>query len=64
MSSETLLPKKDKPEEKSIQTLVKENILPGITVAMVSVPLSTALAMAAGATPMMGLITAMWGPMI
>ena len=32
--------------------------------ACVSVPLSTALAMAAGATPMMGLITAIWGPMI
>jgi SulP family sulfate permease len=42
--------------------IVKENFLPGITVALVSVPLSTALAMAAGATPMMGLITGIYGP--
>jgi len=41
---------------------VKENFLPGVTVALVSVPLSTALAMAAGATPMMGLITGIYGP--
>ena len=64
MSSESLLPKKGAPAEKTLGTLVKENFLPGVTVAMVSVPLSTALAMAAGATPMMGLMTGIYGPMI
>jgi SulP family sulfate permease len=64
MSSETLLPKKGQEEEKTLGQLVKENFLPGVTVALVSVPLSAALAMAAGATPMMGLITAIWGPLI
>ena len=64
MSTEGLLPKKGVPAEKTLGTLVKENFLPGVTVAMVSVPLSTALAMAAGATPMMGLMTGIYGPMI
>ena len=42
--------------------LTKENIVPGITVALISVPLCTALAIAAGADPMMGLMTAVYGP--
>jgi MFS superfamily sulfate permease-like transporter len=44
--------------------LVKENIGPGITVALVSIPLSTALAIASGATPIMGLSAAIYGPCI
>lgn len=61
MSKESLLGKKGAAEKDMLQ-IVKENILPGITVALVSVPLSTALAMAAGASPMMGLITGIYGP--
>lgn len=53
---------KEKKPEKDTKQLVKENFLPGVTVALVSVPLSSALAMAAGASPMMGLITAIYGP--
>ena len=49
-------------EEKTIMQKVKENIIPGITVALVSVPLSTALAIAQGAKPMMGLSTAVYAP--
>jgi len=41
---------------------IKENLGSGMTVALVSIPLSTALAMASGATPMMGLSAAIYGP--
>ena len=44
--------------------LVKENIGSGITVALVSVPLSTALSIASGCTPMMGLSAAIYGPLV
>jgi len=47
-----------------LKGLVKENFMPGITVALVSVPLSCALAIAQGATPMMGLDTAIYGPAV
>lgn len=43
-------------------TKVKENWISGATVALVSVPLSAALAIASGCTPMMGLATAIFGP--
>lgn len=49
-------------DKEKAKKLFKENIYSGITVALVSLPLSTALAMAQGATPMMGLSTAVWGP--
>jgi len=39
---------------------VKENWKSGITVSLVSLPLSISLAIAAGATPVMGVITAIW----
>ena len=42
--------------------LTRENIGPGTTVALVSIPLSIALAMASGATPIMGLSAAIFGP--
>jgi len=55
-----------KPVEESqgdrIKRLVKENMYSGITVALVSLPLSSALAMAQGATAMMGLTTGIFGP--
>ena len=38
----------------------KGNIKPGLTVALVSIPLSISLAIAAGATPVAGIITAIW----
>ena len=44
--------------------LVKQNLGPGIVVSLVSIPLSTALAMASGCTPMMGLSTAVYGSAI
>ena len=41
-----------------------ENFGPGITVSLVSIPLSCALAIASGGTPMMGLSSAIYGPAI
>lgn len=52
----------DKMDAAKIKQLVKENMYSGITVALVSLPLSSALAMAQGATAMMGLTTAIFGP--
>jgi SulP family sulfate permease len=45
-----------------MKQLFSENIYPGITVALVSLPLSCALTMASGGTAMMGLTTAIYGP--
>ena len=63
-----LLPKRGQAEEKPMGEIVlqltKENIIPGITVALVAVPLSIGHAIAAGATANMGLITAIYGPML
>lgn len=47
-----------------IRQLVNENFYSGVTVALVSIPLSSALAMAQGGTAMMGLTTAIYGPAI
>ena len=44
--------------------LIKENIGPGITVALVAIPLSVALSIASGATPIMGLSTGIFAPCI
>lgn len=41
-----------------------ENWKPALTVALVSIPLSIALAVASGATPMMGIITAVWAGLL
>ena len=43
---------------------IKQNILPGLTVALVSVPLSTALAIASGLQPMKGLSAGIYGPLM
>jgi SulP family sulfate permease len=40
----------------------KKSWMPGLTVALVSVPLSTALSIASGCTPSMGISTAVFGP--
>jgi len=47
-----------------LKQLVRENFFSGITVALVSIALSPALAMAQGGTAMMGLATAIYGPAI
>ena len=52
------------PTQESLRQKLKTNIIPAITVALVSVPLSSALAMASGSTPMHGLTTAIYGPAI
>lgn len=39
---------------------IKQNWKSGLTVSFVSIPLSISLALAAGATPLMGIITAVW----
>lgn len=43
---------------------IKHNWKSGITVALVSMPLSVSLAVASGATPTIGIITAMWSGLI
>ncbi len=43
---------------------IAQNWKSGLTVAMVSVPLSLALAIASGATPVMGIITAVWAGLV
>ncbi|KKQ44237.1 MAG: Sulfate transporter [Candidatus Moranbacteria bacterium GW2011_GWC2_37_8] len=43
-----------------IKEKIKQNWKSGLTVAFVSIPLSISLAVAAGATPLMGVITAIW----
>lgn len=44
--------------------LIRKNVLSGLTVALVSIPLSLALAIVSGATPTQGLITAFWAGLI
>jgi len=41
---------------------IKDNFISGLTVSLVSIPLSTALAISSGAQPMMGLTAAVYGP--
>lgn len=45
---------------KSLGLRIMQNWQAGLTVAFVSIPLSISLAVAAGATPLMGVITAIW----
>jgi len=49
-------------KDRSLKDTLMKNALPGLTVALVSIPLSTALSIAAGATPDMGLRAAIYGP--
>lgn len=48
----------------SVQERIKYNWKSGLTVAFVSIPLSISLAVAAGATPLMGVITSIWAGLI
>lgn len=48
----------------SLKEKIKQNWKSGLTVSFVSVPLSISLAVAAGATPLMGVITAIWAGLI
>jgi SulP family sulfate permease len=43
---------------------IGQNWKSGVTVALVSLPLSVSIAVASGATPVMGIITAIWGGLI
>lgn len=43
---------------------IKQNWKSGLTVSFVSIPLSISLALAAGATPLMGIITAVWAGLL
>ncbi len=49
---------------KAIQEKIRQNWKAGLTVSFVSIPLSISLAVAAGATPLMGVITAIWAGLI
>jgi len=48
----------------SVRERIQKNWKSGLTVSFVSVPLSISLAVAAGATPLMGVITAIWAGLI
>lgn len=49
---------------KTVGQLIRFNWKSGLTVALVSIPLSIALAIASGATPTQGVITALWAGLI
>lgn len=48
----------------NIKSLILENLKPGITVALVSIPLSIAISIASGAGPVPGIITGFWATII
>ena len=50
--------------QKEIIEKIKKNWQSGLTVSVVSIPLSISLAIAAGATPLMGIITAIWAGLV
>lgn len=52
------------PDTKAIPSLFRENWKSGLTVALISVPLSIAISIASGAGPIPGVITGIWGTMI
>ena len=43
---------------------IKQNLKSGLTVSLISMPLSVSLAVASGATPIIGIITAIWAGLI
>ena len=47
-----------------IVSQLKKNWKPGLTVALVNIPLSISLALAGGGTPLMGIITAIWAGLV
>lgn len=50
--------------QKTLSEKIGQNWKSGLTVAFVSIPLSISLAVAAGATPLMGVITAIWAGLL
>lgn len=48
----------------NIKSLIIQNLKPGITVALVSIPLSIAISIASGAGPVPGIITGFWATII
>jgi sulfate permease, SulP family len=52
------------PSQSVIKSKVSENWKAGLTVALISVPLSIALSIASGAGPLPGLIAGIWGTLI
>ncbi|MDD5397118.1 MAG: SulP family inorganic anion transporter [Candidatus Moranbacteria bacterium] len=50
--------------KKNIKEKILQNWKSGVTVSVVSIPLSISLAVAAGATPLMGIITAIWAGLV
>jgi len=44
--------------------LIKKNLKSGLTVSLISIPLSVSLAVASGATPIIGIITAIWAGLV
>lgn len=57
------MPKSDKPKVSILQRL-KDNWTAGITVCLVSIPLSVSLAIAGGASPVAGIVTAIWAGLL
>lgn len=45
-------------------TTIKQNLKSGLTVSLISIPLSVSLAVASGATPIIGIITAIWAGLV
>lgn len=43
---------------------IKKNLKSGLTVSLISIPLSVSLAVASGATPIIGIITAIWAGLV
>ncbi len=43
---------------------IKKNLKSGLTVSLISIPLSISLAVASGATPLIGIITAIWAGLV
>ncbi len=52
------------PKREEVQGLIRQNWRAGLTVALISVPLSIALSIASGAGPLPGLITGIWATLI
>lgn len=55
---------KGKIDKNLLKQHVRENWKSGLTVAFINIPLSLALAIASGATPVQGIITAFWAGLI
>ena len=47
-----------------IKENIKNNIKSGLTVALISIPLSVSLAVASNASPLIGIITAIWAGLV